>query len=97
MVSHGAWAAKRIAGHARPILRPFGQFRRNGKITFRVVKETYGWAVRLGEHMTTPFWSKASAVQAAHRFAAALSGHGEYTEVLVESVRLAASPQQISP
>ena len=64
-------------------------------IKFKVVKETHGWAVRLGEQMTTPFWSKASAVQEASRLAETLGGHGEYTEVIVEGVRLAASPHQI--
>ena len=66
-------------------------------ITFRVVKETHGWAVRLGEQMTTPFWSKSSAVQEASCLAEALGCHGEYTEVLVDGVRLAAPPHQISP
>ncbi len=66
-------------------------------ITFKVVKETHGWAVRLGEQMTTPFWSKASAVQEASRLADTLGCHGEYTEVLVDGVRLATPPHQISP
>ena len=66
-------------------------------ITFRVVKETHGWAVRLGEQMTTPFWSKASAVKEASRLAEAIGCHGEDTEVLVDGVRLAAPPHQISP
>ena len=63
-------------------------------ITFKVVKETHGWSVRLGEQMTTPFWSKASAVQEANRLAETLGAHGEYAEVLVDGVRLAASPHQ---
>ena len=65
-------------------------------ITFKVVKETHGWAVRLGDQMTTPFWSKASAVQEASRLAETLGCHGEYTEVLVDGVRLSAPHQQIS-
>ena len=65
-------------------------------ITFKVVKETHGWAVRLGEQMTTPFWSKASAVQEASRLAKTLCCHGECTEVVVDGVRLAALPHQIS-
>jgi hypothetical protein len=66
-------------------------------ITFKVVKETHGWAVRLGEQMTTPFWSRASAVREASRLAESFGCHGEAAQVIIESVSLDASPQQISP
>jgi hypothetical protein len=63
-------------------------------ITFKVVKETHGWAVRLGEQMSTPFWSKDSAVREADRLAETIGCHGERTEVIVEGVRMnALTPQ----
>ncbi|MBC7670740.1 MAG: hypothetical protein H7236_20260 [Gemmatimonadaceae bacterium] len=55
-------------------------------ITFNVVKEKHGWAVRLGEGMTTPFWSKDLAVREAKCLADAIGGHGEHTEVVVECI-----------
>jgi hypothetical protein len=63
-------------------------------ITFKVVKETHGWAVRLGEQMSTPFWSKDSAVREAGRLAETIGCHGEHTEVIVEGVRMIALPPQ---
>lgn len=54
-------------------------------ITFNVVKEQYGWAIRMGECMMTPFWSRELAVQEANRLADAIRSHGECTEVIVES------------
>ena len=53
-------------------------------ITFKVVKEQHGWAIRTGEGVTTPFWSRASAIREAHCLAAAIRCHGEYTEVIIE-------------
>jgi len=54
-------------------------------ITFNVVKEKHGWAIRLGEGMATPFWSKDLAVREANCLAASIGCHGEHTEVVVES------------
>ena len=54
-------------------------------ITFNVVKEKHGWAIRLGEGMTTPFWSRDLAVREAKCLADAIGCHGEHTEVVVES------------
>jgi hypothetical protein len=53
-------------------------------IRFNVVKETHGWAIRMGERMTTPFWSKEQAVRQAKILAEAIGRHGERTEVVIE-------------
>lgn len=53
-------------------------------ITFRVVRERHGWAIRTGEEMMTPFWSRELAIREADRMAAGLSRHGALTEVLIE-------------
>lgn len=53
-------------------------------IIFNVVKETHGWAVRMGERMTTPFWSRELAIQEAHVLADAIRRHGEGAEVVVQ-------------
>ena len=53
-------------------------------ITFNVVKEQHGWAVRMGERMTTPFWSRDLAIQEANCLADAIRCHGECAEVIVE-------------
>ncbi len=52
-------------------------------ITFNVVKEPHGWAIRMGECMMTPFWSKDLAIQEANRLSDAIRCHGESTEVVV--------------
>ena len=53
-------------------------------ITFNVVKETHGWAVRMDQRMTTPFWSRDSAIEEAHGLADAIRRHGECARVVVE-------------
>jgi hypothetical protein len=53
-------------------------------ITFYVVKEQHGWAIRIGERMTMPFWSRDLAVREANCLADAIRCHGECTEVMVE-------------
>jgi hypothetical protein len=53
-------------------------------ITFNVVKEQHGWAIRMDERMMTPFWSRDLAIREANRLAHAIRCHGECTEVLVE-------------
>ena len=53
-------------------------------ITFRVVKEQHGWAIRMGEGMMTPFWSRDLAIRQANSLAAAIRCHGECAEVIVE-------------
>jgi hypothetical protein len=57
--------------------------------TFRVVKEHHGWAVRLGDGMCTPFWSRAQAFREAHRLCEALRLHGVSAEVVAEDPELA--------
>ena len=53
-------------------------------ISFNVVKEQYGWAIRMGECMMTPFWSRELAIQEANCLADAIRCHGECAEVVVE-------------
>jgi hypothetical protein len=53
-------------------------------ITFNVVKEQHGWAIRMGERMTMPFWSRDLAVREANCLADAIRCHGECTEVIIE-------------
>lgn len=47
-------------------------------ITFNVVKEQHGWAVRMGDCMMTPFRSKNLAIREANCLADAIRGHGVY-------------------
>ncbi len=53
-------------------------------ITFNVVEEQHGWAVRMGQRMTTPFRSKSLAVSEANRLADGIRRHGQTIEVIVE-------------
>jgi hypothetical protein len=53
-------------------------------ITFNVVKERHGWAIRMGECMIMPFRSRDLAVSEANSLADAIRCHGECTEVFVE-------------
>lgn len=53
-------------------------------ITFNVVKEQYGWAVRAGECMTTPFWSRELAIIEANSLADGIRRHGACAEVVIE-------------
>jgi hypothetical protein len=69
-------------------------------ITFNVVKEQHGWAVRMGQRMTTPFRSKSLAVWEANRLAEGIRRHGELIEVIVEGASAApamADRQEPSP
>ncbi len=52
--------------------------------TFRIVKERFGWAVRLGDRMSTPFWFQAPAIREAQRLSEALRRHGLVAEVVIE-------------
>lgn len=63
-------------------------------VTFRVVKEQHGWAVRMGESMSTPFWSRRLAIREAGGMAAGIRCHGVIAEVLIED---AASYEAIAP
>ena len=56
-------------------------------ITFNVVKEPCGWAIRIGERMTTPFWSREVAISEANALADAIRCHGECAEVVVEGIQ----------
>jgi len=62
-------------------------------VSFRVVKEPYGWAVRMGCGMMTPFRSRATALEHARGCAAALRQHGEAAEVVLEEAWSDAPPR----
>jgi hypothetical protein len=64
-------------------------------ITFNVVKEQQGWAVRRGSRMTTLFWSRDQAISEANSLADAIRRHGEFTEVIVEGADSNEPPQRI--
>ena len=61
-----------------------GQIGLRAMLTFNVVKEKHGWAIRVGERMTTHFRSRDLAIREANCLADAISRHGECTEVIVE-------------
>jgi hypothetical protein len=56
-------------------------------ITFNVVKEQHGWAVRMGNCMMTPFRSRNLAIREANCLADAIRGHGVHTEVIIEDAK----------
>ena len=60
--------------------------------TFKVVKEPFGWAVRLGEVMSTPFWSRELAVREANCLCEALRRHGQPAQVVVEQTMETGEP-----
>ena len=53
-------------------------------ITFNVVKEQHGWAIRMDKRMMTPFWSRDLAIREANCLARDIRCHGESAEVIVE-------------
>ena len=53
-------------------------------IIFNVVKEPHGWAIRMGERMTTPFRLREFAIREANCLADAIRRHGERTQVIIE-------------
>lgn len=64
-------------------------------ITFSVVKEQYGWAIRAGERMKTLFWSRDLAIREANCLADAIRCHGECVEVIVEGAGPNEVPKRI--
>lgn len=53
-------------------------------LSFKVVKENYGWAVRLGDGMSTPFWTRSGAVREAYRLCEGMRSHGVAAEVILD-------------
>lgn len=53
-------------------------------LTFNVVKEPYGWAIRMGERMSTPYRTRLLAIRDAHGLAEAIRRQGGAIEVVVE-------------
>ena len=64
-------------------------------ITFNVVKEQHGWAIRMGEGTTTPFWSRDLAVREANCLADAIRRHGECAKVIIEGADPSDPPKMI--
>ena len=64
-------------------------------ITFSVVKEQYGWAIRAGEGMKTLFRSRDLAIREANCLADAIRRHGACAEVIVESAGPNEVPKRI--
>lgn len=79
-----AWRLPRLLAWSDVRLWVARQLQGKGMIRFNVVKDQYGWTVRMEDRMTTPFWSKDVAIRQANRLAAAIRRHGEGTEVIVE-------------
>lgn len=65
-------------------------------ICFRVVKEPYGWAVRMGQGMMIPFRSRHGAIEHATGFVEALRRNGERAEVVIDSWPAEPSPERRS-
>jgi hypothetical protein len=57
-------------------------------ITFNVIKEQHGWAIRTSSGMTTPFRTRDAAMREAECLAKSIRVHGEYVEVVVEHIGL---------
>jgi hypothetical protein len=53
-------------------------------IGIKVGREEYGWAIRIGECMTSPFWSRDLAIRDATALANAIRGHGEQVSLVAE-------------
>jgi hypothetical protein len=53
-------------------------------ITFKVVNDACGWAVRIGEPVTAPCCSTELAVRKANSLADSIRRHGARAEVLAE-------------
>lgn len=63
-------------------------------IVFNVVKEEFGWAVRMGEGMTTPFRSMDLAIREANCLADAIRIHGACAQVVVEGAAANDQPRR---
>ena len=63
-------------------------------ITFEVVKEQYGWTIRMGERVKMLFWSRDLAIREANCLADAIRCHGKCAEVIVEGADLNELPKR---
>lgn len=53
-------------------------------ITFEVVKEPYGWAVRRDDCMMMPAWCRSMAMEEAQRMVNTLRSHGQPAQLLAQ-------------
>jgi hypothetical protein len=53
-------------------------------ITFKVIKEQHGWAIRTATGITTPFRLKEAAIQEAAFLAESIRCHGQCVEVIID-------------
>jgi len=53
-------------------------------IRLRVAKDEYGWSIRIGEQMTSPFRRREVAIREANRLAAEIRTRGGQAETVVE-------------
>jgi hypothetical protein len=60
------------------------RLQRGVMITFNVIKEQYGWAIRTASGMTTPFRTRDAALREAECLANSIRGHGQCVEIIVE-------------
>jgi hypothetical protein len=65
-------------------------------ITFKVIKERFGWALRTGEGMTSHFRLKSVAEREANRLAAAIRQHGVHAEVIIDAGDLFEAPNELA-
>jgi len=64
-------------------------------ITFNVVKDKHGWAIRMGDAMSTPFRTRELAIQEAGCLADSIRRHGEWAEVVIEGADPNEPPRRI--
>ena len=64
-------------------------------ITFSVVKDKYGWAIRMGDAVSTPFRTRDLAIREAGCLADAIRCHGEVAEVIIEGANPNEPPRRI--
>lgn len=64
-------------------------------ITFNVVRDRHGWAIRTGDGVTAPYWSRDMAIQEANCLAEAIRRHGALTEVIIEGGEMGPPAGQI--
>lgn len=62
----------------------FSVARANSRVSIEVGKEPYGWAIRIGKSVKSPFWSKEAAIREANMLAGAIRLCGACVDMIVE-------------